>query len=136
MTKALRPELQLQLCREYGVGLDAFSRDNPKTLHAATGAQVAQRVFGENEAVCRAIESHTTGRAHMNTLQKIIYIADYMEPNRDFPGVEQLRKAVEGDLDRAVLLGLEMTVDTLRSQGRRVAQNSLDAISWLQTAGA
>ena len=72
----------------------------------------------------------------MNTLQKIIYIADYMEPNRDFPGVEQLRKAVEGDLDRAVLLGLEMTVDTLRSQGRRVAQNSLDAISWLQTAGA
>jgi HD superfamily phosphohydrolase YqeK len=50
--------------------------------------------------------------------------------------VEQLRKAVEGDLDRAVLLGLEMTVDTLRSQGRRVAQNSLDAISWLQTAGA
>ena len=136
VTKALRPELQLQLCREYGVGLDAFSRDNPKTLHAATGAQVAQRVFGENEAVCRAIESHTTGRAHMNTLQKIIYIADYMEPNRDFPGVEQLRKAVEGDLDRAVLLGLEMTVDTLRSQGRRVAQNSLDAISWLQTAGA
>lgn len=132
VTKALPPELQLQLCREYGIPLDQFSRENPKTLHATTGAWVARRIFGENEAVFLAIDSHTTGRAHMNTLQKIIYIADYMEPNRDFPGVEKLRDAVERDLDRAVLLGLEMTVDMLRQQGRRVARDSLEAIAWLR----
>ena len=68
----------------------------------------------------------------MDTLQKIIYIADYMEPNRDFPGVERLRQAAQTDLDRAVCMGLEMTVDTLRQQGRRVARDSLQAIAWLK----
>lgn len=132
VTKALPPELQLQVCRAYEIPLDEFSRENPKTLHATTGAWVAREIFGENEAVFRAIESHTTGCPYMNTLQKIIYIADYMEPNRDFPGVEKLRAAVEKDLDQAVLMGLEMTVDMLRQQGRRVARASLDAIAWLK----
>lgn len=132
VTKALPPELQLQVCRAYEIPLDDFFRENPKTLHATTGAWVAREIFGENEAVFRAIESHTTGCPHMNTLQKIIYIADYMEPNRDFPGVEKLRAAVKKDLDRAVLMGLEMTVDMLRQQGRRVAKASLDAIAWLK----
>ena len=136
VTKALPPELQLQLCREYGIPLDPFSRDNPKTLHATTGAWVAKRIFGENEAVFQAIASHTTGCGHMNTLQKIIYIADYMEPNRDFPGVERLRAAVDRDLDLAVLLGLEMTVEMLRHQGRRVARDSLEAIESLRAGCA
>ena len=132
ITKALPPELQLQLCRAYGIPLDAFGQENPKTLHALTGAWVAREIFGENQAVFRAIESHTTGCAGMDTLQKIIYIADYMEPNRDFPGVERLRQAAQTDLDRAVCMGLEMTVDTLRQQGRRVARDSLQAIAWLK----
>ena len=136
LSKALPPELQLQLCREYGIPLDPFSRDNPKTLHATTGAWVAKRIFGENEAVFQAIASHTTGCGHMNPLQKIIYIADYMEPNRDFPGVERLRAAVDRDLDLAVLLGLEMTVEMLRHQGRRVARDSLEAIESLRAGCA
>ncbi|MFR8332584.1 MAG: bis(5'-nucleosyl)-tetraphosphatase (symmetrical) YqeK [Oscillospiraceae bacterium] len=106
VTKALPPELQLQLCQEYGIALAPFSRDNPKTLHATTGAWVARKIFGENDGVFEAIASHTTGCGHMNSLQKILYIADYMEPNRDFPGVERLRAAVAEDLDRAVPDGL------------------------------
>ena len=84
----------------------------------------------------QAIASHTTGCGHVNTLQKIIYIADYMEPNRDFPGVERLRAAVDRDLDLAVLLGLEMTVEMLRHQGRRVARDSLEAIESLRAGCA
>ena len=91
ITKALDGPLQLTLCSEYGKVLDEFSENNPKTLHAFTGSLVAQRIFGENDAVVAAIESHTTGKPAMNTLEKIIYVADYMEPNRDFPGVEELR---------------------------------------------
>ena len=90
ITKALDGPLQLTLCRAYGTILDDFSRKNPKTLHALTGSLVAERVFGENEAVVSAIRYHTTGRANMTLLEKIIYVADYVEPNRDFPGVEKL----------------------------------------------
>lgn len=131
VTKALDGPLQLALCQAYGVCLDAFSVQNPKTLHAWTGSLVAERIFGENKAVIDAIFSHTTGKAHMNTLEKIIYVADYMEPNRDFPGVQRLRELAFLDLDAALKLGLEMTVAMLREQGRSVSPASLRALEWL-----
>ena len=100
-------------------------------LHQITGAAVAGRIFGENKAVCQAIDRHTTGCAGMSTLDKIIYIADYMEPNRAFPGVEALRRLTETDLDAAVALGLHMTIDVLKSQGRDVCPDSLAALAEL-----
>ena len=131
ITKALDGPLQLTLCGEYGKVLDEFSTHNPKTLHALTGSLVAERIFGENEAVVKAIESHTTGKPAMNTLEKIIYVADYMEPNRDFPGVEELRRLAYTDLDKALKLGLEMTLAMLREQGRQISPASSEALEYL-----
>ncbi len=132
VTKALDGPLQLALCRAYGMELDDFSVQNPKTLHALTGSMVAQRIFGENDAVVSAIRCHTTGKADMNTLEKIIYVADYMEPNRDFPGVEELRRLASTDIDKALKMGLEMTLNLLVQQGREISPESLEALSWLQ----
>ena len=131
ITKALDGPLQLTLCREYGKVLDGFSENNPKTLHALTGSLVAKRIFGENEAVVSAIESHTTGKPAMNTLEKIIYVADYMEPNRDFPGVEELRRLAYTDLDGALKLGLEMTLAMLKQQKRQISPASSQALAYL-----
>ena len=131
VTKALSADLQLTLCKEYGMILDAFSKTNPKTIHALTGSLVAQRIFGENEAVVSAIRHHTTGKADMNLLEKIIYVADYLEPNRDFPGVEKLRQLAFADIDAAMKLGLEMTINMLKEQGREVSSESMDALMWL-----
>lgn len=131
ITKALDGPLQLTLCSEYGKVLDEFSHNNPKTLHALTGSLVAQRIFGENDAVVKAIESHTTGKPAMNTLEKIIYVADYMEPNRDFPGVEELRRLAYTDLDGALKLGLEMTLAMLKKQGRQISPASNQALAYL-----
>ena len=131
ITKALDGPLQLTLCSEYGKVLDEFSENNPKTLHALTGSMVAERIFGENEAVVKAIESHTTGKPAMNTLEKIIYVADYMEPNRDFPGVEELRHLAYTDLDGALKLGLEMTLAMLKEQKRQISPASSQALAYL-----
>ena len=92
---------------------------------------VAQRIFGENDAVVSAIEFHTTGRANMSLLEKIIYVADYMEPNRDFPGVERLRELAFSDIDGALKLGLEMTLEHLNRQGAEVSPASARALAWL-----
>ena len=132
ITKALDGPLQLTLCREYGIVLDIFSRQNPRTLHALTGSLVAERVFGENEAVVSAIRSHTTGKANMDLLEKIIYVADYMEPNRDFPGVEKLRSLAYEDITQALKLGLNMTLDMLRSQNREISPESQQALAFLE----
>ncbi len=134
ITKALDGPLQLTLCQEYGTVLDSFSFKNPKTLHALTGSLVADRIFGESKAVVDAIRTHTTGKANMNLLQKIIYVADYMEPNRDFPGVEKLRELAHTDIDGALKLGLEMTLSMLREQGSECSPESVEALEFLQKA--
>ena len=131
VTKALDGPLQLTLCRDYGKILDEFSQKYPKTLHALTGSLVAERIFGENKAVVSAICHHTTGCAEMNLLDTIIYVADYIEPNRDFPGVERLRRLADRDLREALKLGLEMTLDHLKDQGSEVSPQTRETLLWL-----
>ena len=135
ITKALDGPRQLTLAGEYGIILNAFQQKNPKTLHALTGSIVAEQLFGEKDTVVQAIRHHTTGKANMNLLEKIIYVADYMEPNRDFPGVEQLRKLAFSDLDGALKLGLTMTLNLLNQQGSEVSPESREALAWLDKKG-
>ncbi|MBQ7098853.1 MAG: nicotinate (nicotinamide) nucleotide adenylyltransferase [Oscillospiraceae bacterium] len=132
ITKAIDGPLQLTLCAEYGMILDTFSRSFPKTLHALTGSLVARRIFGENENVVSAICHHTTGRANMTLLEKIIYIADYVERNRNFPGVEEMRRLAYTDLDAAVLMGLESAVAHVKRQGQELAPATLEALAYLK----
>ena len=131
ITKALDGPLQLTLCREYGTILDEFGYKYPKTLHALTGSLVADRIFGENEAVVSAICHHTTGKADMSLLEKIIYVADYMEPNRNFPGVEKLRELAFSDITAALKLGLETTLQHLANLGDQVSPASRAALDFL-----
>ena len=132
VTKALDGPLQLTLCAEYGTILSDFGKKYPKTLHALTGSLVAERIFGENPAVVEAIRHHTTGRANMTLLEKIIYVADYMEPNRGFPGVEKLRQLAFSNIDAALKLGLEMTLEHLARQGAEVSPESRAALEGLK----
>ena len=135
ITKALDGPLQLTLCSEYDILLSKFSQENPKTLHALTGSLVAEQVFGENQAVVAAIRYHTTGRPAMSRLEKILYLADYIEVNRNFPGVDRLRAAAHRSLDEGMLMGLEMTLSQLREQKRQISQNSIDAARYLREQG-
>ncbi len=135
ITKAIDGPLQLTLCDEYGILLNKFSQENPKTLHALTGSLVADQIFGENDAVVTAIRYHTTGRPDMGLLEKIIYIADYIEANRNFPGVEEMRKAAFEDLDVALLMGLESAMAHVRRQGQELAAATSDAVKFLRDRG-
>lgn len=96
---------------------------------------MAKYVFGEPEEVFRAIYYHTTGRADMTLLEKILYIADYMEPNRDFEGVEKLRRLAYEDLDTAVLMGCEMSIADMEERGYVLHRNTKEAHDWLKGKG-
>ena len=127
ITKALGPKEQLHICEKYDMMLTKTQRENPKLLHAKTGAVIAREIFGESEEVFRAIWWHTTGRVNMSLLEKILYIADYMEPNRSFSGVETLRELVWKDLDAAIWCGLDQSVSYLRELNRVIDEDSLQA---------
>ncbi|MBQ9458949.1 MAG: nicotinate (nicotinamide) nucleotide adenylyltransferase [Oscillospiraceae bacterium] len=130
-TKKLSMDEQLALCEQYGIELDALERRSLKLLHAKTGAALAREVFGADEEICSAILWHTTGRADMTMLEKVIYLADYIEPSRDFDGVDTLRAAVYEDIDRGLALGLKMSIDELSERGERVHPNTKDAYEFI-----
>ena len=126
-TKKLDMESQLALCSHYGIELDELEQVSLKLLHSKTGAAVARDVFGVDEEIYNAIWWHTTGHAGMTLLEKVIYLADYIEPSRDFPGVDKLRSVCYKDLNEGLLLGLEMTIREMTDMGNPVHRATLEA---------
>ena len=129
-TKNLSYDEQLILCDKYGIILDNAQRENPKLLHAITGAALAKDRFGVSEEISQAIRWHTTGKPDMSVLEKIIYLADYIEPTRDFDGVERLWELDYEDLDKALALGLEMSLEELRRQNIEPHRDTVEACLW------
>ena len=126
-TKKLNLPEQLAVAERFHVPLDEMERREIKLLHAKTGAGVAEAVFGTDGEMTNAIRWHTTGRGGMTLLEKIIYLADYIEPTRDFPGVEELRRRCYEDLDAGLLLGLEMTIREMEERNAPIHPKTLEA---------
>ncbi len=117
ITKALDLSNQLILCDRYGIICDDIEKNSPSLLHSKTGACKARELFDIEQTVFDAIWWHTTGRPDMSLLEKIIYLADYIEPTRDFDGIGKLRKTAWADLDSAMALGLRMSMDDIKQRG-------------------
>lgn len=130
ITKKFRGEEQLNLCRKYGIVYDEAEARNTAILHARTGAAMARELFHISDEIYEAIRWHTTGKPDMSTLEKILYLADFIEPTRDFPGLEELRKLAYRDLDAAMALALSMCLGDIRRRGREVYKDTLDAYHW------
>ena len=131
-TKKCNWEQHMDLCRLYHIPLDKEERREEKLLHAITGAAVAREEFGVSPEIESAIRWHTTGKADMTLLEKIIYLADYIEPTRDFCDLRELRALAFEDIDRAMLLGLTMAVRDLKKRGVAVHSNSVRARDYLK----
>lgn len=131
VTKALTRDEQLMLCRHAGLPLTQDETAIPSLLHAKTAAWAAEQIFGESAAVCAAIRWHTTGKADMTALEKIVYLADMIEPTRSYSGLARIRAAAQRELDEAVLLALEQTISFLEYRGFAVCGASVEARSFL-----
>lgn len=134
-TKYLELGPQVAICRQYGVELDELEQRAVKLLHSKTGACLARDIYGQPDEVYDAIFWHTTAKADMTLLEKIIYVADYMEPNRDFEGVEDLRTLAYQNLDSALLMGVEMTIEEMKERNLPVHHRTLEARDWLRDHG-
>lgn len=104
--------------KEKGFAIDSYMLQSRALLHGPAGAAYAELHFDiHDQAILDAIYYHTTGNAHMTKLEKIVFLADYIEPSRDFPGVDELRKEAKKDLGQAVLLAYDSTIRHLIDDG-------------------
>ena len=134
ITKKEDYDSQIELMRKYHLDCDDDMLASPQLLHAVTGAAFARDLFQISDEIYDAIRYHTTGKPAMTLLEKIIYLADYTEPSRDFDGVDKLRKVCNEDLDAAMALGLKMSIEDVREKGRNPYKDSLEAYEYYKTA--
>ena len=127
ITKHLSPQEQLNLCEKYGIIPCTVEKSEPKMLHGKTAAAIARVEYGMPEDVCTAIACHTTGRHGMTILDKILYLADYIEETRDFPGVAKARKLAKHDIDRALLYCYDQTLIELVERGKLIHSDTIAA---------
>ncbi len=115
--KCLSNEKRISICEKYNIAISEAEQKNPYLLHAKVGSFLAMKKYGVSDKdVINAILNHTTGRPGMSVLEKIVWLADYIEPNRkQAPNLAQIRNAAFENLDKALLMALEDTLDYLHA---------------------
>lgn len=127
----------LALARARGVSVDAITARHPGLLHGPVAAALLPDDLGISDpAVLQAIALHTTGAAHMTALDKVVWLADYIEPARDFPRVHPVRELAERDLDAALTMAMDNTICYLLEQGAVMHPAIVAARNAILAAGA
>lgn len=118
----------LGLCEKYGIIIDNISLSQPVLLHGPVGSFVARDDYEvDDEEVLSAIYYHTTGKEDMSLLDKIIYIADFIEPGREYKDVEKVRELAFEDVDKALLKVLDYGIIYVIQKGSLIHQDSIKA---------
>lgn len=120
------------LCQKYGVKLDDCAKNEKALVHAFLGAAVAYRDYGiEDHEILEAIYYHTTARANMTPLEKLIYIADMTEPGRTIEQAEEIRRLVEIDIDEALIYAIGCSIKHVIKKGTLIHPDSVHALNYL-----
>ena len=145
-TKNVKYEEHLAICKKYKVALRDEDLKSKEVLHAKTGAIIAREVFGENDEVFSMISSHSTGKEDMTVSEKIIFLADFIEPERPWEACKKARKNFYDKIEKAscqeekirvlndtVLWVLEFTLSYLEEKGAYIHPDTEKARDRLKT---
>lgn len=132
ITKEVKTENQLQILESGGIILDDICKKSPQLLHAITGMIYCRDTLGITDPdILNAIRYHTTGRASMSLLEKIIFIADFISDERDYPDVDVMRAECDKSLEDGMLYGLGFVIPDLVKRGRAVHPDAIAAFNEL-----
>lgn len=122
------PEQQLEKMKHYGIKLTEVELAAPKLWHAMLGTEyLRNELHIEDTEILNAVRYHTTGRRNMTLLERVLFMADFISADRDYPGVEELRKAAQKDMNTALLEGLSYTISDLANSGKPIHPDTLEA---------
>ncbi len=126
----------LDLIAKYDLDKALLNWDN-NIWHGVVGAYKIAEDFGlEDQEIFQAIQRHTIGAGQMTLLDKVLYVADYIEPNRDFPGVDEARRIAKESLDKAVAYETAQTISYLAKKGIPIYPQTLETyngyVVWLK----
>ena len=120
--KCVPDDVKIAECEQFGLPISDIEFESPYLLHSKLGAYYAAHKYNvEDDEICSAIQWHTTGKPAMTLLEKIVFIADYIEPNRrEIPGLSKIRQIVFQNIDQAICLSSERTIRYLEDNGNKI----------------
>ena len=121
------PNSQLQILNEFGIMIDAVTKNTRKLWHAVAGSVYLKERLQIADDIVSAVRYHTTAKANMSLLEKILYLADFTSEERDYPGVDDMRKAVDISLEYAMKEALVFTVVDLTEKGMAIHEDTMEA---------
>lgn len=132
VAKNLTPEELMNIIKKNNIELTMDEKKTPELWHEIVSDILAKEKFNiDDKEVLEAMRWHTTGKENMSTLDKIIYIADMIEPSRTYDGVEEIRQKVLENLDEGVLMGMDHTIKYLLSREQLIDLNTVKARNYL-----
>ena len=128
VTKETDNEKQLQIIANGGIILTELEKRSPKLWHSISGACYVRDVIGiDDEDIFNAIRYHTTGRAGMSQLEKLIFLADFTSAERDYPDIDVIRAHSENSLEEGMIYGLKFTLSRLTGREALISPDALAA---------
>lgn len=132
-TKYLDDQKQLEYFKVNNITLTDDEMQSPKIWHQISGAHFARHTLGiDNDDIINAVRYHTTGRAGMSDLEKLVCLADSIEPTRDYEGVENMREVAKVSLDKALLLSFDRLIEYIKQRGLNMNGTTLEARNFLR----
>ena len=129
IAKEMSHEEKLEYCKENHLEVDSIEKVHPGLLHAKIGADIAKKEFGFSEDICSAIKYHTTAKANMSQLDKVLYVADMSSQDRQFSDKSYVIELGNKDLDECVKYILKVGINQRIAQNKKIHLNSLKALN-------
>jgi len=130
--REMKKDKYLRVAEEWNIPYGDFERENPKLLHGPVAAELSRRELGvEDGEILDAVREHTVGRAEMGDISLALYLADKIEPERDYPSMEKIREMAENDLRAATTEALRTAIAFGEMRGKTVHPASREALNWL-----
>ncbi len=131
IAKQMKPSEIEEYISKYNVELDEIEKSNTELIHAKIGADISKRKYNFDDQMVEAVKYHTTGHPNMDMMAKIIFIADKIEENRNYEGVEEKRQLAFLNIDKAIIETIEYTTKDSINRGKMIHTDSIDTRNYL-----
>lgn len=132
LCKELTEEENEQLVKKYNLPRELLSKENKNLIHGFLASVIVKEKYNFDEDMVLAIRYHTTGYPNMDLLAKIIYLADKIEKNKNYPGIEQERLLAYQDIDEAIILCLKNQIKKLTGENKKINKMAYDTLEYLE----
>ena len=132
IAKEYSDEENLKILENAGFCVDDIDVFNGRFAHSVVGAFVLKQRYGMDDDICHAVSCHTYGAIPMNLLDKILFVADKIEPGKDYDGIAEERRLAFFDLDLALILCIENNHKKMKRQGKEISSKSIEVLEYLK----